>query len=67
MPPNIDWLAPPDGNVKAIASTIRSIYWDWKSIGNPDDAAAPVGFFLLTSFQSLETFNNSLRLRRSRY
>jgi hypothetical protein len=68
IPPIIELLpTPPDGRVKAIASTIFSIYWDWKSIEIPEpgieDAPCPaVGFFLFTSFQSLDTFSNSFNV-----
>lgn len=55
-----------EGRVKAIASTIRSIYYDWKSTGMPEfpeevppAANDEVPLDLFTSFQSEDTANNS--------
>lgn len=65
MPPKNEVLLPPTrlGRVRAIASTILSIYWDWKSMGKPPlKTGPPVGFFLFTSFQSEDTLSNSFNV-----
>jgi hypothetical protein len=66
-----------DGKVRAIASTILSIYYDWKSMGRPAGLLEPLppaveyepgpAFFLLTSFQSLETLKSSRRVNLNFY
>ena len=55
-------LFPPEGKVKAIASTIFSIYWVWKSYDNELLSATILLLwcFLLTSFQSLLIPRSSL-------
>ena len=38
----VEVLTAEDGKVKAIASTILSIYYDWKSIGRPFGLLEPL-------------------------